>query len=80
MNLKLSKFLFYNLIYSLELVKLKIIKTYIETKLTNDFIPLSKFSAKISIFFVMKLDRSFSLCINYGRQNNPTIKNIYLLL
>lgn len=50
-NLKKDKQLTFSLIYSLILVKLKILKTYIEVNLANSFIMSSKSPAKIPIFF-----------------------------
>lgn len=44
-NLEEGKQLLYGPIYSLGLVELKILKTYIEINLANDFICLSKSSA-----------------------------------
>ena len=52
-------------IYSLELVELKILKTYIKINLANGFIQPSKSFAKAFILFDRKLDRSFCLYINY---------------
>ena len=42
----------YEPIYSLGPVELEIFKIYIETNLVNKFIQLSKFPAKVAIFFV----------------------------
>ena len=50
-KLEKAKQLFFKPIYSLESIELKIIKTYIETNLVSNFIWLSKFSIKASIFF-----------------------------
>lgn len=55
----------YGPIYSLGLVELEILKTYIKTNLVNDFIRYSKSLARALIFFDKKLDRSFQLCIDY---------------
>ena len=41
----------FGLIYSLGQVELKILKTYIENNLANDFIWPSKSTARVSIFF-----------------------------
>ena len=46
----------YRPIYSLRLVKLKTLKTYIETNLANGFIKPSKSPANTLIFFSQKLD------------------------
>lgn len=69
----------YGPIYSLGLVELETLKTYININLVNDIIRLSKFSAGASILFVQKPDSSLRLCVNYQGLNNLTIKNQYLL-
>ena len=46
-----NKQLFYSLIYSLGLVKLEILKTYIKSNLANKFIKPSKSSTSILIMF-----------------------------
>ena len=51
-KLEESKQLFFILIYSLKLVKLKMLKTYIETNLTNSFIQFFKSFARVSIFLI----------------------------
>ena len=66
-------------IYSLGLVELKTLKTYIETNMANDFICLSKSPAGAFILFDQKPDGSFRLCVDYWGLNNITIKNQYLL-
>ncbi len=70
----------YSPIYSLGQVELEILKTYIKDNLVNSFIKLSKFFARVLIFFNKKPDRSLRLCIDYWSLNNLTIKNWYLLL
>ena len=67
-------------IYSLELVELETLKTYIETNLANGFIQPFKSSAGTSILFDRKPDRNLCLCVDYRDFNNLTIKNQYLLL
>ena len=67
----------YSLIYSLELVKLETLKTYIEIHLETGFIWPSKSLAGVLIIFDKKLDRSLCLCIDYQGLNNLTIKNWY---
>ena len=49
--------LLYNLIYSLSLVKLKILKAYIKNNLANSFIKSFKSPTKAPIFFNKKLNR-----------------------
>ena len=66
-------------IYSLGLIELETLKTYIETNLANGFIRPSKFSAGAPILFYKKPDRSLCLCVDYWGLNNITIKNQYLL-
>ena len=70
----------YRPIYSLELVKLKTLKTYIKTHLKTGFIQPFKSPAGASILFNKKPDGNHWLCVNYWGVNNLTIKNQYLLL
>ncbi len=65
----------YELIYSLGLVKLETLKTYIETHLKTGFIQSSKSPTGSPIFFDQKSDKSLRLCVNYRDLNNLTIKN-----
>ena len=74
LNLEENNKPFFRLIYSLELVELEILKTYIKINLVNNFIRLSKFLAKIPNFFNQKLDRSFQIYINHCGFYNQTIK------
>ena len=78
-KLEKSKQLPFGPIYSLELVELEILKTYIKTNLTNGFIWLSKSLAETPILFDRKPNRNFRLCVDYQDFNNMTIKNQYLL-
>lgn len=55
----------YEPIYSLGLVELEILKTYIKTHLKNKFIWPSKFSASTPIFFNQKSDGSLCFYVNY---------------
>ena len=55
----------YRLIYSLESVKLKTLKTYIKTNLANNFIRTSKLPVGAPILFIRKPNHSFYLCVNY---------------
>ena len=68
----------YRLIYSLGLIKLETLKTYIQINLANNFIQPSKFLAGVPILFVHKPNGSLRFCINYQGLNNLTIKNRYL--
>ena len=64
-KLKKDKQLPFGLIYSLRLVKLKILKTYIKINLANNFICFFKFLARVPIFFNWKSDKNFCFFINY---------------
>ena len=66
-------------IYSLRLVELKILNTYIKTNLANGFIRFFKFFAGVPIFFDRMPEWSLCLCMDYQDFNNRTIKNQYLL-
>ena len=55
----------YRPIYSLELVELETLKTYIKTNLANDFIRASKSLAGALILFVRKFNGSLCLYVNY---------------
>ena len=65
----------YRSIYSLRLVELKTLKTYIKTHVKTGFIWPFKFSAGGSLLFDKKLDDSLWLCVNYQSLNNLIIKN-----
>ena len=69
----------YGLIYSLEPVKLEILKVYIKNNLANGFIRPSKSPAGALILFNKKPDSSLRLCVDYQDFNNLTIKNWYPL-
>lgn len=74
-NLKKGKQPPYRPTYSLGLVELKTLKTYIETNLVNSFIYPSKSPAGTLILFDQKSDESFCLCVDYQGLDNLTIKN-----
>ena len=74
---KKSKQLSFGSIYSLDLIELEMLETYIKINLTNSFIQSSKSSADASILFDQKPDRSFCFCVDYQGLNNITIKNRY---
>ena len=65
----------YRPIYSLGLVELETLKTYIKTNLANGFIQASKSPAGALILFVSKPNGSLRLCVDYQGQNNLSIKN-----
>ena len=74
-TLKKSKQLSFESIYSLMLIELETLKTYIKTNLTNSFIWPFKSPTSTFILFDWKLDKSFCFYINYQGFNNLTIKN-----
>ena len=74
-NLENGKQLPYRPIYSLGLVKLETLKTYIETHLKTGFIQSFKFAMGTLILFDKKPDNSLRLCVDYQGFNNLTIKN-----
>lgn len=63
--LQKDKQLCFGLIYSLELVKLESLKSFIETNLASNFIKLLKLLSGVLILFIYKKDNGFWLCINY---------------
>ena len=74
-KLKKDKQPLFKFIYSLKLVELEILKTYIETNLVSNFIWPFKFFTMIFILFNKKLDRSLHFCVDYWGLNNIIIKN-----
>ena len=69
----------YSPIYSLGLVELEKLKTYIKANLASSFIKSSKSHAVAPILFVRKKNGSLRLCVDYQGLNNLIIKNCYLL-
>ena len=78
-NLLDDKQLPYGPIYSLRLVELEILKTYIKANLASSFSKLSKSPTAPLILFVQKKDGNLRPCVDYWGLNNLTIKNRYLL-
>lgn len=64
-DLDASKQVPYKPNYSLKLVELEILKTYMKTNLANGFIWHFKSLLRALILFVWKLDSSYRLCVNY---------------
>ena len=79
-NLDNTKQLSYGPIYSLGLLELETLKTYIETHLKTGFIQSFKFPVGASILFDKKPDSNLRLYIDYQGVNNLTINNWYPLL
>ena len=69
----------YGLIYSLSLVELKTLKTYIEIYLKTGFNQHSKSPVGTLILFDKKPDGSLRLCVNDWGLNNLIIENRYPL-
>ena len=69
----------YGPIYSLELVGLEALKTYIKINRVNVFIRLFKSLIETWIHFNCKSNGNFRLCVDYYGLNNLTIKSQYLL-
>ncbi len=70
----------YSFIYSLSLLKLEILKDYIENNLANGFIRPFQFSIRVFILCDQKSGKSLRLCIDYWDFNNLIIQNRYFLL
>lgn len=77
-DLEKEKQLLYRAFYNLGLVKLKTLKTYIQTNLIHNFICFLPVSAPI--FFMRKPNKSICLCTNDQGLNNLIVKTWYLLL
>lgn len=69
----------YEPIYTLRLIELETLKTYIEIHLKTGYIWSSKFPTEAPILFNKKLDNSLCLFVDYRDLNNLTIRNRYLL-
>lgn len=67
--------LLHNLIYSINFLELKILKTYNEINSANNLIISCRSLAYILIFCEKKTNINFLLYINYYDSNNLTIKN-----
>ena len=65
----------YSLIYSLGLMELKTLKTYIKNNLANNFIKPFKSFIGAPILFNKKPDSNLRLCVDNQGLNNRTIKN-----
>jgi len=66
-------------IYSLLTKKLDALRQYLKKNMRKEFIKESQSSAKYSILFISKLNKSLRLCVDYRALNNITIKNSYSL-
>jgi len=66
-------------IYSLLTEKLDALQQYLKENMWKEFIKESQSSTKYSILFILKLNESLRLCVDYKALNNIMIKNSYLL-
>jgi hypothetical protein len=67
-------------IYNLSYKELKILWEYLNSLIEKGWIWPSKSLVGVLILFVLKLDRTIRLYIDYYSLNKVTIKNCYLLL
>jgi len=66
-------------IYSLSAEKLNALQQYLKENMQKKFIRELQSSAEYSILFVLKLNESLRLCVDYRALNNIMIKNSYSL-
>jgi len=59
--------------------KLDALRQYLKENMRKEFIRESQSSAKYLILFILKLNESLKLCVDYRALNNITIKNSYSL-
>jgi hypothetical protein len=67
-------------IYNLSYKELKILQEYLNSLMEKGWIRPSKSLAGVLILFILKLDRTIRLYIDYRGLNKVIIKNYYLLL
>lgn len=85
MNLKITviniekKMFSFDFIYNLSIVKLKILRKYLNEFLIKEFIVSSTSQAKTSIFFAKKFGEDLRLYVNYKKLNAITMKNCYFI-
>ena len=65
--------------YSLSLMELETLKTYIKNNLANAFIKSSKLIIEAFILFDKKPNKNLRLCVDYQALNNQTMQNRYSL-
>ncbi len=66
-------------IYSLLTEKLNALRQYLKENMRKEFIRESQLLTEYSILFILKLNESLKLCVDYKALNNITIKNSYSL-
>ena len=78
-DLKLSQQPSFKKLYSMFSVKLNVLKTYLDDTMKADIIYKLISSAVSFVIFILKLNSSLQLIIDYKHLNNITIKNCYSL-
>jgi hypothetical protein len=73
-NTKNKMFLF-ELMYNLSMIKLELLKKYLDEFLTKKFIVLFSSFVDVSNLFVKKSKNNLKFCVNYKKLNVITIKN-----
>ncbi len=66
-------------IYSLSAEKLNALQQYLKENMEKKFIKELQLSAEYSILFILKLNESLKLYVDYRALNNIMIKNSYSL-
>ncbi len=66
---------FFELMYNLSIIKLELLRKYLDKFLTKKFIVFFSLFAKTLILFVKKSKNDLKLCVNYKKLNAITIKN-----
>ncbi len=66
-------------IYSLSAEKLNALQQYLKENMQKKFIKELQLSAEYSILFILKLNESLKLYVDYRALNNIMIKNSYSL-
>ena len=59
--------------------KLDALRQYLKENMRKEFIKESQSLADYSILFILKLNKSLRLCVDYRALNNIIVKNSYLL-
>jgi hypothetical protein len=72
-----DKMSFFESMYNLSMIKLEMLREYLDEFLTKGFIVLSSSSASALILFAKKSEGDLRLCVDYKELNAITIKNRY---
>ena len=79
-DLELSQQPLFRKLYSMFSAKLNVLKVYLDNTMKADIIHKSISPAALPVMFVLKLNSSLQLIIDYRHLNSITIKNCYSLL